>query len=295
MIALLFIASQHAIAQKAIQSSDGVEVNIEDISRIITIGGSITETVYALGGGEYVVATDVSSNFPKAVFSLPKVPYVRNLTSEGILSLSPTLIVSSDDANPKSAIQQIRDAGTSTVLIKEQENLEGVINKLRVIGKILKAEPEAQTLINKNKREFHIADSIRHSLQKMPTVMFVLATRGAGNFMMAGNNTGAQSMIELAGGRNALQGFDGYKPVTPESIIAANPDYILVMDSRYDEVKQALKQTPAINSLKSIRQNSFISMDGNYLLGFGPRFGSAILDLMRALHPELSVSAQSSF
>ena len=133
------------------------------------------------------------------------------------------------------------------------------------------------------------ADSIKSTLNTSPKVMFVLAVNGTSNFMIAGKNTGAAKMIELAGGENAFNSYSGYKPTSIESIIAANADYVLVMQSRIDEISTGLKNTPGINSISAVTNNKIIGMDGNYLLGFGPRFGSAILSLMQKIHPNLNI------
>lgn len=277
------------MAQTVVESADGARVSIDDFSKIITIGGSISETVYALGKGELVIATDASTTFPPAVFKLPRVPYVRNLTSEGILSLGPTLILSSDDANPVSAVQQIRDAEVDMLLIEEEESLEGVINKLEIIGNILSEKEKANEIIEENKSNYALAKELRGTFPTKPTVMFVLAVRGGNSFMIGGKNTGASSMIELAGGKNAFDSFEGYKTATMESILAANPDFILVMQSRFEEIAAGAKNTPGVNITTAVQKNQIIGMDGNLLLGFGPRFGSAILDLMKLIHPEKSI------
>ncbi|MEQ9265748.1 MAG: ABC transporter substrate-binding protein [Balneolaceae bacterium] len=288
VVALVF-CSTLLQAQAVIESADGVQVSINDATKIITIGGSISETVYALGHGNRVIATDASTTFPPSVFTLPRVPYVRNLTSEGILSLSPTLILSSDDANPASAIQQIRDAQVDILLIEEDESLEGVIKKLEIIGKVLGAEDKALEIIEENQSKYATAENLRSDFSTKPTVMFVLAVRGGSSFMIGGKNTGASKMIELAGGINAFDSFEGYKTATNESILAANPDFILVMQSRYDEISDGISNTPGVNLTVAAQKNQVIGMDGNLLLGFGPRFGSAILDLMKRIHPEKSL------
>lgn len=276
-------------AQTTVESSEGVTVSITNTDRIITMGGSVTETVFALGKGTNVIATDQSSTYPQQVFQLPRVPYIRNLTSEGVLSLGPSLIISSNDASPESAINQIRSAGTSMLLVKEEESLEGVIHKLSVIGKALNTEEKANELIEKNKTTYKRATELRSTLESKPKVMFVLAVRGTSNFMVAGSNTGAHAMIELAGGVNAFNSFTGYKQTTLESIIAANPDYVLMMQSRFDEISSGLKKTPGVNAVKAVSNDNIIGMEGNYLLGFGPRFGSAILDLMKLIHPGVNI------
>ena len=276
-----------ASAQISIPSSDGVSVNISDDSRIITMGGSVTETVYALGAGDQVIATDQSSTYPPQVFQLPKVPYLRAVTSEGILSLNPSLIISSSDVQPLTAVQQIRDAGTDMLLVQETETLDGVINKIETIGKALGKENEAEQLISKNIALYNRAESIRSSLENKPKVMFVLAVRGENSFMVAGKNSGAQSMIELAGGENAIDDFYGYKTITNEAILAANPDFVIVVKSRLPEVEAGLNKTPVVNLIKAVKNDRIVGIEGNFLLGFGPRFGEAIFHLMEILHPEI--------
>lgn len=277
-----------ANAQITVESSDAMVISISDNSRIITMGGSITETVYALGAGENVIATDESSTYPPAIFQLPKVPYLRSVASEGILSLNPTLILSSSDVRPLSAVQQIRDSGTNMLLVDEVESLEGVIQKIETVGKALGKEETAEMLIARNKQLYFQADSLRSGITSSPKVMFVLAVRNGSSFMVAGNQTGAQQMIELAGGKNAFYDFEGYKTVTNEAILAANPEVVVVMQSRLNEIKTGLTKTPAINLTKAVKNDQIVGMDGNFLLGFGPRFGEAILHLMTILHPELT-------
>jgi iron complex transport system substrate-binding protein len=282
---LLLIYSISARAQTSVTGSDGVEVFIHDTSRIITIGGSITETVYALGFGDHVVATDQSSTYPADVFKLPRVPYVRNLTSEGILSVGASLIIASDDASPRSAIDQLREAGTPVLLVKEEENIQGVSNKINLIGGALSAEDAAQKIVQTNNNEFEKAAKLRDDLKSNPSVLFILAVRNESSFMVAGAETGASTMIELAGATNAFSSFTGYKPISNEAILQANPDYVLVMGSRRDEIEQGLRSTPGVNLISAVQNNAIIAIDGNFLLGFGPRFGQAILALMQELHP----------
>ena len=286
---ILGISTASLSAQNSIKSSDGITLTIENTSRIITLGGSVTETVYALGAGNRVIATDQSSTFPSEVFRLPRVPYLRNLTSEGLISLGPSLIISSDDANPKSVINQIRSAGTDFLLVEEKESLEGMVAKIRTIAQAVGKEKEGEVLIQKNKQEYLLADSLRKTLSTSPKVLFVLAVRGESTFMVAGANSSASVMIELAGGQNAVTDFDGYKTISNEAIVAANPDYILVMHSRLDEIRAGIEKTPAVNLTKAVVNNNVIGMDGNYLLGFGPRFGAAIIELMQKIHPSITL------
>ncbi len=284
----LFIGfSSLTLAQITITSADGVETLVSDDSKIITVGGAITETVYALEKWSNVIATDPSSTYPPEVFRMPRVPYVRNLTSEGLLSMNSSLIIASDEAKPASAIQQIRDAGTPVLLVKEEKSLDGVIHKLQTIGAALSSEGKAAELIELNKSNYQKAAELRESLQTKPRVMFVLETRNGSSFMVAGAGTGADKMLSLAGAENVFSSINGYRPVSNEAILSANPDYVLMFDTRFDGINDGLRNTPGVNLISAVQNDQIIGIDGNFILGFGPRFGEAILALMDVLHPEL--------
>ena len=80
-------------------------------SRIVALGSPVTETLYALGVGDRVVGADLSSQHPAATAELPKVGYFRQFSPEGVLSLTPDLVLASDAAGPPVALERLRGAG----------------------------------------------------------------------------------------------------------------------------------------------------------------------------------------
>lgn len=289
VLVLIFITKSFNInAQKVFLSADNLEVSIDDISRIITIGGSITETTFALGLGKNVVATDVSSNYPEEILKLPRVSYIRSLTAEGILSLNPSLVLASDDAKPKIVIDQLRDAGLNFILIKEGLESSDIISKISDLGFILDRNIQADSIAQSINEKLNEARTIVDDLVKKPKVLFVLSQQTPNSFLVAGSKTEASSIIEFAGGINAFDNFSGYKPVTSESLIEANPDFILFMSSRGESLSHSLTETSMINTITAVKKNQIISMDGNFLLGFGPRFGEAVETLLNHLHPDVN-------
>ena len=284
---MLFISAT-SFAQLTIKSADGVDVEVDDTSRIITVGGSITETVFALGAGSQVVATDRSSTYPAEVFRLPRVPYVRTLTPEGILSLNPTLVLATDDAEPKVVIDQLREAGLDIVLIEEGTSHEKITSKIKQIGKILGKSEHAAQIVEENDLKFEEAKKALATVEDSPKVLFILAQQGPSQFMVAGNGTEAEAIITYAGGTNAFSEFKGYKPVTSEALLAANPDFILFMESRREALPEDMTKVPILNLTTAVQKDQIIAMDGNLLLGFGPRFGEAVSVLMNHIHPNLN-------
>ena len=76
-------------------------------SRIVSIGGSITEIVYALGEEDRLIARDQTSIYPDAAKKLPDVGYIRQLSPEGVLSVNPDLVIALEGYGPPEARQVI--------------------------------------------------------------------------------------------------------------------------------------------------------------------------------------------
>ena len=104
---------------------------------------------------------------------------------------------------------------------------------------------------------------------------------------VAGRRTAADSIIALAGGRNAVEGYEGYKPLTAEAAAGAAPDVILVTSRGLETsggVDELLKQ-PGLSLTPAGKARRVIAMDDLLLLGFGPRLGQAAKELCDQLHP----------
>src|SRR5688572_4481039 len=117
--------------------SDGNDVTVTDVSRIIPVNGDLAEVVWALGLGDNVVATDISATYPAAADATPKIGYQRALTAETILSYEPTVILADDLAGPPEVLDQLRTTGIPVVIIKRLKNIEAPANKIAAVAAAL--------------------------------------------------------------------------------------------------------------------------------------------------------------
>jgi len=294
LVAALLAASSPWIALvragEPVRDARGIEVIIEDASRIVSIGGSVTEIIYALGEEERLVAVDTTSSYPEAAAELPNVGYMRALSAEGVLSTAPSLVLAIEDAGPPETMDVLAGASVPLVAIPNEFSLAGTIRKVRLIARILDAQERGERLIRDIRESARRLDEIKSRVDARKRVMFVLTTRD-GAVMAAGRNTPASKIIELAGADNALQGFEGFKMVDAEGIVQAAPEVILMMKRgnhtpRPDDIFKiaAIKATPAG------ADRGFIAMDGLYLLGFGPRTPDAARELAEHLYVSPSQS-----
>lgn len=268
-----------------VTDANGESVVIEDASRIITLGGPVTEIVFALGAGDQVVARDSSSSYPDAVTDLPDVGYQRRLSAEGVLALDPTLILATTEAGPPEAVQQLQDSGVTFLMLEAADTVEGVYEKIRGFAQALDRVDAGEEIIAQIQADLAEAQEIAASYEETPRVMFIYA-RGAGSVNVAGTDTGAETMIGLAGGESAVTDYEGYKPITAEAAVAAAPDVILLMDSGLESLggNGGLLEVPGIAQTPAGEAGKIVAMDGLFLLNFGPRMGEAAKALAVQIH-----------
>ncbi len=248
--------------------------------RIVTVGSSVTETVFALGAENRIVGVDTSSLFPESATKLPQVGYQRALSAEGVLSLRPTLVLAMAEAGPPTAVEQIESAGVKIVKVDGENSAEGARAKIRNIANALDVVSKGEELIKKLDADLSRAKQCVESLTTKPKVLFIYA-RGAGVANVSGRGTAADEMIKLAGGANAVTEFENFKPLTPESLVAAQPDFILLPTRGLDSLGgiEGLLKAPGIADTPAGRNRKIITVDDLVLLGFGPRTGEGVKEL----------------
>lgn len=256
--------------------------------RIVSIGGAVTETIHALGAGARITAVDSTSTYPAAMADLPQVGYMRQLSAEPIIALDPTLVLAVADAGPDATLEQLRAAGVRLITVPDEPSPDGVVAKVEAVAKAVGLEDEGEVLTARLMEDFAALDKVLAAVDHRPSVLFLLSV-GRGAPLAAGRDTPAASIIALAGGRNAIDAFDGFRPLTAEAAIAAAPDVLLVSESTLDLLggQEALLARPEVAATPAGRAGRVIAMDGMLLLGFGPRTPLAIRSLARHLHPGL--------
>ena len=258
-----------------------------DAQRIVSIGGTVTEIIHALGEGERVIAVDTTSTYPKSAADKPDVGYIRQLSAEGVLSQKPDLIIAEAGAGPADAIAILKASGVAMISIPTPPEAGAIAGKIRAVGAAI-GKPDAA-----EKLAIDVDASLSALNQKIATisepkkrVLFALSLAN-GRVMAAGTNTSADAIIRLAGGENAAGDVSGYKPLSDEAVIAAAPDVVLVMDNpQLHLTAEEAFALPALRTSPAAKTGAFIAMDGLYLLGLGPRTPAAALDLAARLYPD---------
>jgi iron complex transport system substrate-binding protein len=272
-----------------VRDATGQSVEIRDNSRIVSIGGAITEIIYALGLEQRLVAIDSTSFYPpQALRDKPNVGYMRALSPEGVLGLNPSLILATEGSGPREAIAVLRAAGVPLVMVPDKYTGKSIIDKIGIVAAAAGSAERGTCLAKAVAADLAALADIRSHVEQRRKAAFLLSFVN-GRAMVAGRATAADGVLTLAGAANAIDAFEGYKPLNDEAIIAAKPDFVLAMrrDSHPLDANTVFAH-PGFALTPAAPQRAFVAMNGLYLLGFGPRTALAARDLAATLYPTLT-------
>ena len=255
-------------------------------TRIITLFGDLTEVVYALGAQDFLVARDTASIYPPEAEDLPNLGFNQALSPEGVLAFAPTIIFGTPAAGPGETLDHVRNAGVEVVIIDQDDDLDAPAAKVRTVGAALGIPRRAEALALDIERRLAAVQASIGATERGPQVLF-LYLRGALFQFAGGDGSPSQILIEAAGGidAGAAAGIVGFQPLTPEAVVAADPEALLLMEGGVESVGgiDGLLRIPGIAETRAGRARRFIIMDDLYLLNFGPRMPDALADLAAEL------------
>ena len=287
--AACFGLTDRALADNiTVKDAAGRSIAITDPSRIVSVGGAVTEILYALGLESRIIAVDSTSLYPpRALAEKPSVGYMRQLSPEGVLGLGPSLVLAAEGSGPKDTIAVLEAASVPFVQIPDRFTGDGIVEKIRLIAQATGSAQRGECLIKLVEADLRALAALRARIERPRRALFILSFMN-GRPMVAGRATAADGIITLAGAANAITEYEGYKLINDEAVIAARPDAILAMErASFRLDAKTVFDHPAFATTPAAAQKELISMEGLYLLGFGPRAARAARDLALALYPSL--------
>lgn len=259
--------------------ADLVESTISDTSRIVTLSGDLTEAVWKLGFGESIVATDVTTVYPPEAVGLPIVGVGRFLSAEGVLAQNPTLVIGDTQTSPLVAIEQIRSAGVPVVILEVPTSFEGLYEKLQLLGLALGVPEKGDTLADEIQSAIDAALAGATAFDAKPDIAFVYS-RGPDVMLLFGSEMTTQPLIEAAGGVDvgAASGVTGTVSVTPEAIVAAAPEVIIITSEGLDALGgvDGLLAIPGFAETPAGRDRNILDYPEGDVLTFGPRIAETL-------------------
>jgi iron complex transport system substrate-binding protein len=259
---------------------------VKSVERIIPVDGDLAEIVFALGLGDKVVATDLSATYPPEANAKPEIGYQRALSTEPILSFSPTVVLATPLAGPTEVIDQLR-ALVPTVLIDAPDALDGPAQKIRAVAKALGVPGRGEQLARQTQKEIDaaVASAPKSAAQTRVAALYL---RGDRVQQIFGPGSGIHVLLKAAGVIDVgeLLGVDDNQPITVEALIRERPEALIVTTTGLESVGgiDKLLALPALARTPVASNKQVFAYEDQYLYGFGPRTGQLLAQLIRDIH-----------
>ena len=239
----------------------------EETNRIISLIPSSTEILFAIGFGNDVTAVSNYCNYPsKEIEGLPRIGD-QNLNIEKIISLKPTILVDTNGIHKKyEAILKKLHLNYVNLSIKHLDDIP------------LEAAKLAELLGNKNKADGFIEkwnlEISKLTTNKDMTIPKIYMEIWNNPIQAVGGNNIMDSMINTAGGKNALEKINDFPVVNSEILMVANPDIIIL--AYPDADIESVKKRPGWKSINAVKNNHIFTINQDTIVRPGPRNLEAI-------------------
>lgn len=238
--------------------------------QIVSVGSSITEIIVELGLEDSLVAVDSTSRNLVSE-DMPKLGYHRQLNAEGVIALTPTLLIASDEAGPQTSLDMIQQSGIDVHVTNSGNDVKDLIERIKDIGEFTNHQTQAKSLIEQvNQKNDQLAQQRSEHPSDFKAVF--LLTMQSRSLNISGENTPADALIRLIGMKNpALEmNIQNYKPVSAESILAMAPDVILISErtlKQFGTIDDFLAQNPVLQQTPAGQAKRIWLIDGRALIG----------------------------
>jgi iron complex transport system substrate-binding protein len=254
--------------------------------RIVCLSKQYNEIIFALGAEKDLVGVDLSSTYPPEIKKLSTVGYHRALSSEGILSTKPTLVIHDNNVGPEQVMQQL---ATLKILMKvfesKAEDVAGAKALITEMGNYFGKQKQADSLNAKLESDVQSALSSASALKDRPRVMIVHFGRGNNVYLTMTKNSTAAKLISWAGGEIPLDGERGMLQLSPEVMAQSDADVILLTDFGYDQLGSLdrIKELPGVAGTKAAKNNRIFRVEEHDMVYLGPRTGEIVLKLQQLI------------
>jgi iron complex transport system substrate-binding protein len=276
-------ASKKEVFRKiSLLDDEGNELVLEKpVERVVSLAPSNTEIVFALEAQDKLVGVTTYCDYPEEAKSKEKVGDFANPNVEKIISLKPEVVLATGGIQ-KGVVDRLEKAGIK-VFVVDPKNFEQLFVDIEKVGEILGLKEKAEKLTESMRNKVKEIEEKTKDLPK-PKVFFEIYSQP---LMTAGERTFIDDMIRISGGTNiGASAGEGFPQFSEEQLLKENPDvYIAVKGSMNSPAD--IKKRAGYKALKAVKEGRVYVVDDNLVTRPGPRLVNGLMEVARAIHPEV--------
>jgi len=250
--------------------------------RIVSIGPSITEFLFALGAGPRVVGVDDFSDEPAAAKQLEKVGGIK-VNFEKVVSLKPDLVLSVKFSD--GTIEKLASAGL-LVLVVDPQNAGDIARTAILLGRAIGNSGE--TLARGIQKRLDDVRSKTSAATTKPRVYHEIDASDPTKIFTVGPGSYIADLIDIAGGQNiAARATSAYPQLSAEEILRSDPEVIVLAAADYSAKPDQVAARSGWSVIAAVKNKRVVTIAPNLINRPGPRVGEAAEAYAKLVHPEL--------
>jgi iron complex transport system substrate-binding protein len=279
-----------------VTDDEGTAVEIAaEPDRIVSLTPANTETLFALGAGDRVVATDDGSDYPEEAIALPDVATFSTVDVEKVVALEPDLVVAGGlGFTPAEAITRLRGLDVP-VLVLYASSVAGVYEDIELIGTATGTSEAATTLTADMRAEIDAISAAAAGAGTRPRVLYEVGyddTTGA--IYAPADASFVAEMVTLAGAETITTGDANTYEISLETLISKDPQIIVLgTNPFYAPTPEAVAKRSGWDAMTAVRNGDVRPVRDIEITRPGPRLPLGLRNLVGAIWPDLTLPAAS--
>lgn len=225
----------------------------ENSVRIVSLSPAITEALYDLDLGKYIVGTSSFSNYPESAKHIPTVGSYLQPSIEKIIRLKPTHVLVFKEGDP-SIEKSLQNAKLNFITL-ESRSLDDYESMIKKLGSTFNAEKKSEEILGQWKNQWSKLENVPRTKEK------ILIQIDHMPIFIAGHDTFISKAFERCGFENAFNNIEGYKKVQLETIMNRKPEIIIVVGM--------VDQTGNFNTVRAFWHDNPITKNAKIIKGDG--------------------------
>ncbi|WP_435747547.1 ABC transporter substrate-binding protein [Nocardioides sp. SYSU DS0663] len=251
----------------------------EQPTSIVSLSPTATETLWAVGAGDQVVAVDDQSDYPEGVPTTKLSGFTPNV--EAILGYEPDLVVTSSD--DEELVSGLEKAAVPTLVLPSATDLEDAYGQIERVGQATGHAEEAAALVEEMRAEIEATlaeapetEGVSYFHELDPTLYTVTGETFIGEVY---GLFGMESIADAAGGG------DDYPQLSAEYVVEADPDVVFLADGECcDVTPEQVAQRPGWSGITAVENDQVHVLDEDVASRWGPR----IVDFVETIGEHVS-------
>jgi len=255
---------------------------------IVSLAPSATELLFAVGAASQVVGRDESSLYPQEAAEISSIGSLYgDLPAESILALEPDLVLAAETISPE-AVTALQGLGLQVYWQKNPTTYDDLTQNMRDIAELTGHQQEVESIIMDLEARISAVVETVSTAESTPTVFYELDATDPSNPWTTGSGTFIDTIITMAGGTNAASELQGnYAQMSAETLIAENPDVILLGDAAFGITPESVAERSGWDAIKAVQNEAVYPFNPNILSIPGPRLVEGLEEMAKILHPDL--------